>query len=100
MAQNMPEKKYVAGAISATIWKNQATSKRTGEPVEYRTIQLDRRYTDKEGKWQSSNSLRINDIQKARTVLQKAYEYIILKKDDSDDKEETSQEYSTEEIVM
>ena len=59
--KSMPEKKFSTGAISATIWKNNGKSKKTGEPVEFRTIQIDRRYTDKEGNWQSTNSLRLND---------------------------------------
>ncbi len=49
---NQPEKKFSTGAISATVWKNNGTSKRTGEPVEFRTVTLQRRYTDKEGTWQ------------------------------------------------
>ncbi|MBW2974180.1 hypothetical protein KY366_00530 [Candidatus Woesearchaeota archaeon] len=79
---NQPEKKFSTGAISATIWRNNSTSKKTGEAVEYRTITLQRRYTDKEGKWQTSNSLRLNDLPKASLVLQKAYEYLVLKGQD------------------
>ena len=48
-AGNQPEKKFSTGAICATIWKNNGTNRKTGEPVEYRTIQLDRRYKDKKG---------------------------------------------------
>lgn len=76
---NQPEKKFSTGAISATVWKNQATSKKTGEAVEFRTVTLQRRYTDKEGKWQTSSNLRITDLPKATLVLQKAYEYLVLK---------------------
>ena len=76
---NQPEKKFSTGAISATVWKNNGTSKKTGEPVEFRTITLQRRYTDKEGNWQTSSSLRVNDLPKATLVLEKAYEYLVLK---------------------
>ena len=75
---NMPEKKFSTGAISATIWKNNGVSKRTGEETEYRTVTLQRRYRDKDGIWQTSNSLRVNDLPKASLVLNKAYEYISL----------------------
>ena len=75
----MPEKKFSTGAISATIWKNNGTSKKTGEEVEYRTVSLQRRYRDKEGNWQTSNSLRVNDLPKASLVLNKAYEFIVLR---------------------
>lgn len=76
----LPEKKFSTGAISATIWKN-AGVKKTGEETEFRTISLQRRYMDKEGKWQSSASLRITDLPKAALVLNKAYEYLVLRQD-------------------
>ena len=76
---NQPEKKFSTGAITATIWKNNGTSKQNGESVEFRTIQLDRRYKDKEGTWKSTSSLRLNDLPKASLVLDKAYEYLVLK---------------------
>lgn len=76
---NTPEKKISTGAISATIWKNNGMNKKSGEPVEFRTITLQRRYKDKEGNWQSSGSLRVGDLPKATLVLQKAYEYLVLR---------------------
>src|SRR3990167_3948729 len=95
---NLPEKKFSAGAICATIWKNNGTSKTTGDSVEYRTIQLDRRYKDKEGNWQSTASLRLNDLPKASLVLQKAYEYLVLKGQDSSDSSSSNE--VDEDIVM
>jgi hypothetical protein len=71
---NFPEKKFRAGAISATIWKNKA-KEGNGE---FNTIVLERCYKDKEDNWQNTNSLRTNDLPKAIVVLQKAYEKIIL----------------------
>jgi hypothetical protein len=73
---NFPEKKFRAGAISATVWLNKSVKE--GEVVEYRTISIERSYTDKEGKWQSTNSLRVNDLPKARVVVEKAYEHLVL----------------------
>jgi hypothetical protein len=69
---NLPEKKFRAGAVSATVWKNKA------ENGEYRTISIERSYTDKEGNWKSTNSLRVNDLPKASVVLQKAYEFLVF----------------------
>lgn len=77
-AGNMPEKKFRAGAISATVWLNKG-QRQSGEESEYRTISFERSYTDKEGKWQSTNSLRQNDLPKAQVVLGKAYEYLVFK---------------------
>ncbi len=78
---NLPEKKFRAGAISATVWLNHG-HKPNGEESEYKTISIERSYTDKEGKWQSTNSMRVNDLPKAMVVLQKAYEQLILNEQD------------------
>ncbi len=100
--KSMPEKKFSTGAISATVWKNNGTSKRTGEPVEFRTVTLQRRYTDKEGKWQTSGSLRITDLPKATLVLQKAFEYLVLKGQGSasSTSEPEGKEVEVEDIVI
>ncbi|MBU0470511.1 MAG: hypothetical protein KKA62_01140 [Nanoarchaeota archaeon] len=78
---NAPEKKFKAGTISATVWLNRS-NKPNGESSEYRTISLERSYKDREDKWQSTNSLRTNDLPKAKVVLQKAYEFIVLNNQD------------------
>lgn len=80
--KNKPEKKIQAGAVSATIWQNETTNKNS-ESVTFRTVSLQRRYQDKEGKWQTAHSLRINDLPKASMALNKAYEYIVLKDTDT-----------------
>jgi len=74
---NQPEKKFRAGAISATVWINQGQSKRTGETVNFRTISLQRGYKDKNDQWQNTTSFRINDLPRAALVLQQAFEYAI-----------------------
>ncbi|MCX8146869.1 MAG: hypothetical protein N3D84_00160 [Candidatus Woesearchaeota archaeon] len=78
--KNVPEKKFKAGAVSATVWKN--IGQRDGKTVEFRTISIDRRYMDKNNSWQSTSSLRLNDLPKAVVVLQQAYEYLVLKEQD------------------
>jgi hypothetical protein len=75
---NMPERKIRAGAICATIWQN-SSSKEDGKETSYNTISLERVYKDKEGKWQSTNSFRINDLPKLSLIAQKAYEYVLFK---------------------
>ena len=91
---NAPEKKFSTGVISATIWKNSGVSK-DGQPTEFKIIALQRRYKDKAGAWQSTNSLRINDLPKASLVLQKAYEYLVLREADHDN----SDGFEVEEIA-
>ncbi|MBS3126819.1 hypothetical protein J4228_01490 [Candidatus Woesearchaeota archaeon] len=78
---NLPEKKFRAGAISATVWLNKGQGI-NGAAAEYRTISIERSYTDKDGRWQSTNSLRVNDLPKANVVLQKAYEFLVFKEQD------------------
>jgi hypothetical protein len=75
---NAPEKRFSTGAINASVWENEGKGK-AGEAVSYRTVSLQRRYKDKDGNWQSTNSLRINDLPKASLVLQKAFEFLVLK---------------------
>jgi hypothetical protein len=89
---NQPEKKFRAGAISATVWQNMGQSKKTGETTSYRTISLQRGYKDKNDQWQSTNSFRINDLPRAAVVLKQAYEYLVTKQQDST--------AYTEEVVM
>ena len=73
MEKSKPEKKFVSGAIVATIWKNPA--KNGGS---FRTVQLQRRYTDTQGRWQSTDSLRPNDLPKATLLLNKVFEFVSL----------------------
>jgi len=75
---NIPEKKFSTGALTATVWENQGKNKE-GLDVSFRTVSFQRRYMDKNGEWQSTNTLRINDLPKASLVLQKAYEYLVMK---------------------
>lgn len=78
MGKKHPEQKFKAGSISATIWENQGTDNE-GKPSVYKTISFERSYLDKEGNWQTTNSLRVADIPKAILVLNKAYEHLMLK---------------------
>jgi hypothetical protein len=73
---NLPEKKFSAGAITATVWKNQ--KEKNGAVAEYKTVSFERRYKNKAGEWQSTNTFRVNDLPKAALVIEKAYEYIVL----------------------
>ena len=97
IAGNTPEKKFSTGAVTATVWQNQGKSK-TGEAVSFRTVSFQRRYKDKTGNWQSTSTLRANDLPRAALVLQKAYEYLVLRElANSPDSELDS---AIEEVVM
>ncbi len=82
-APNAPEKKFSTGAVSATVWKNVGEGKEG--PVLYRTVSFQRSYKDKkDDTWKSTSSLRIHDLPKATLVLQKAYEYLVMKEQDAE----------------
>ena len=83
-----PERKFRAGPISATIWRNQ------GEKGSYATIQLERSYKDG-ANWKSTASLRVNDLPKAVLVLNKAYDYLL-----TESKEEQKEEMIAIEEIM
>lgn len=91
--KNVPEKKFSTGVIAATVWQNQGRG-RSGEIVGYRTVSLQRRYKDKNGVWQTANSLRVNDLPKAALVLDKAYEYLVLR-----EASENAADYAEEEVI-
>jgi len=73
---NKPETKFRAGGCTATVWKN--TKEVKGRDVEFYSVTFERSYKDGE-EWKTTNSLGQNDIPKACVVLNKAFEYIVLK---------------------
>ncbi len=72
----LPEKKFRAGAVSATIWRNER--QKDGQVFSYPSISLDRSYKDQSGEWKNSSSLRAADIPKAVLVLSEAFRYLVL----------------------
>ena len=77
-AKGKPEKKFKAGAVSATVWANEMRDKQ-GKGFLVYTVAFDRAYMDRDGKWKSTSSLRVNDIPKLQLVAQEAYEYLVRK---------------------
>ena len=83
MAQ--PEITFRHGSCSASIFLNEY--QRGEETFKVRTVVFQRQYRDKNGDWQPSNSLRVNDIPKAILVLNKSYEYLTSNHDQDDEGE-------------
>ncbi len=73
---NQPEARFTAGAISATVWQNSSPGK---DGMSYSTVSLQRSYKDRDGSWKHTSSMRLNDLPKARLVLSKAYEFLVMK---------------------
>ncbi len=69
-----PEVTFRHGPCSASIFVNEF--QRDEETVNLRSVSFQRSYRDKEGNWQTTASLKVNDLPKAVLVLNKAYEYL------------------------
>ena len=73
-------KKYRAGQITATVWSNEQEFK--GEKKEVFSVQFSKSYTLDDGKtWKDTNSLNPQDVPKAISVLQKAFDYLTVKEE-------------------
>ncbi len=84
--KNRPERVFSTGAVHVSVWKNESV--KDGNKSEFRTISLQRRYTDKNGEWKSTSTLRVNDLPRAALALNKAFEYIVMKGQDTEITEE------------
>ena len=70
-----PLKKFRAGQVSCALWENEATV--NGKSVRMLKASVERRYKDKDGKWQSSASFGRNEIPLLVYVMSRAYAAII-----------------------
>ena len=78
---NKPEITFRAGGISAAVWLN--TRQMKGQSVQDRTVVIKRSYKDNKNEWKNSNSLRANDLPKAAICINKAYEYLVTKSEET-----------------
>ncbi len=77
MGEKQPEKKFRAGAVCATVWMNEGTSK-DGQARQFPSVSFEKSYKDKDGTWKGTKSLNVQDLPKAVLVCTKAYEYLTL----------------------
>lgn len=75
MENKKPEAKIRSGQVSATIWKNIGTSKEGKEFTNY-SVLIVRSFTDKDGKWQDTNSFRLNELADVVDVATQARRWI------------------------
>ena len=73
---NQPKQKFRAGSVSATIWENEVKVK--GETKTFFTTGIERSYKDKDDKWQSTNTMRVNDLPKVLLVINQAYKFLVM----------------------
>lgn len=79
--KNGPAKKYRAGAIEVSVWKN---TMKTDKGVEYDkySASIQRSYKDKNDEWQKTASMNLNDLPKLITLLQKAFDELTVTKEE------------------
>ena len=77
MVGNKPVKKIRAGQISAALWENEIEV--NGQTKTVLKATLDRRYRDRNGKWQSSQSFSRNEIPVAIYCLIRAFDAMVDK---------------------
>lgn len=75
---NKPVKRFQVGRITASVWRN-VRRMDSGEDAAMFSVTLDKRYQDRDGNWQGSSSLHVNEIPRAVFVLNKAYEFVAMK---------------------
>ena len=67
-----PVKSMKVSGVEVAVWA------RDGQYGTEYSVSLQKSYKDKEGNWKTTNFLKKNDIPIARTLLQKAIEFIYL----------------------
>jgi hypothetical protein len=73
-----PIQKFKSGAVEACIWDNTKTI--NGNQIASYGVTIDRKYKDKNGDWQNTSSLTVNDLPKAVVVLEDCYRFLTTKK--------------------
>lgn len=66
-----PLERFHLGNIHVTVWENTDPKGET-----YLKVQIERRYQDKNGDWQSINSFRTNEIPVVQELTRQAYDYV------------------------
>ncbi len=87
--KKMPEKKFRAGGVTATIWSNELTGK-NGKPFKVNNTNIAKSYKDKDGQWKETDSFQLQDLPKVALIAQKAFEYLVMGKG-KDEEEESNQ---------
>lgn len=75
-----PEKTFNQGSCRAAIFANEI--KQDGKTAIVKKVAIQKRYKDKNGNWQNTNSFGVNDLPKLVLVATKAYDYLTLKKEE------------------
>ncbi len=73
---NQPEKRFECGAVEAAVFENEI--EKNGGKIKLKKVSIQKRYTNAEGEWKSTNSYDVNDLPKLKLVVDEAYGYLAL----------------------
>lgn len=74
-----PEKAFSQGSCRASIFVNEV--RQNGNIARIKKASIQKRYWDRDGNWQNSNSYDVNDLPKLIFVAMKAYDYLTGKEE-------------------
>ena len=74
--QNQPVKKFRAGGVSASIWRNE--TEQNGRTVVNHSVSFQKRYRDRNGEWQTSDYFFRSELPALELVVRKAFEHLAL----------------------
>lgn len=77
MEEDKPIAKFQAGAVTCALWQNRVNI--DGRTTTILKATVGRRYQDRDGIWQTSQSFSRNEVPMAIHVLQKAFEAMLEK---------------------
>lgn len=81
-----PIKRFKVGGIQVAVWQNEGIDKNTGAKYVSYSFSPTRTYKDnKDGKFKSVTSFRVNDLPKIILCLQKAYEEAVMNDEEIED---------------
>lgn len=92
--KKLPEIKFRSGALTATIWSNEATNK-DDEKFENFSFTIERTYLDQkatkdkgENVYSHTTSMRKRDIANVDALMNRVRDYLMIDEDTETDKEE------------
>jgi hypothetical protein len=84
MAERTPQrpvKEFRAGGIKIAIWKNEV--EQNGQHLVRHSVRIGKRYFDRQqNAWLNSDCFFVSDLPRLRLLLEKAFEFVVLKESD------------------
>ena len=77
MVENNPVMEFAVGTVRAAIWENER--QKDGQQFTTHTVQIERRYSDTDGNWSSTNRFSRAELAAVQLVAAEAYKYLSLK---------------------